>query len=237
MLLQTVPWLLLATVLRSYARVMPGGLALLGMVLVQFAVLLAFLLASQKMIELAKGSTSLARLSFHEQLVFGWRVIWRFLLLFLLAVGGANFAGVDKFLAAQLWFGFDGIAFPWRQGLLQLWVAAISTIAFMFVVEKGQDREPRFISVFKEIGRHWRHLLWALLFISALLVVATFVQGRIAGILAPIFDRPEVGRARYLAYVALVLVFSYIRLWGIVAILTHALRASYRRRSQMPEAA
>ncbi|WDZ75603.1 hypothetical protein PWG15_13380 [Ensifer adhaerens] len=236
LLFQTVPWLLVATVLRSYVRVMPTGLALLGMMLVQFAVLIAFLLASQKMIELAKGSTSLARLSFREQLAFGWRVIWRFLLLFLLATCTANFAGVGEFLAARLWLGFDGIAFPWRQGLLQLWIAIIATMAFMFVVEKGQERAPRLLSVLREIALHRRHLMWALLFISLFLVIATFVQGQIAIMLAPVFDRPEVSRVRYLAYIALILAFSYIRLWGIVAILTYALRASYRRGSQMPEA-
>ncbi|MEZ0001258.1 hypothetical protein ABIA18_003055 [Sinorhizobium fredii] len=232
LLLHTVPWLLLATVLRTYAKAMPDALALLGMILVQLAVFIAFLLASQKMIELANGWTSLSRLAFREQVVFGWRVIWRLLSLFFLTVCAANLAGIDRFAAAQLWFGFDGIAYPWWQGPLQLWIAIVSMIAFMLVVEKGMDRRPRFVGVLREFRFHGRHLSRAVVYNCAFLIAATFLQTQVAKLLSPLFDGPGYGQTKYLAFVAWILMFSYIRLWGIVAILTYTLRASYRLRPQ-----
>ncbi|WP_331371833.1 hypothetical protein [Sinorhizobium chiapasense] len=231
LLLHIVPWLLLATVLRTCAKAMPDGLILLGMILVQFAVFIAFLLASQKMIELANGWTSLSQLTFREQVIFGWRVIWRLLLLFLLAVCTANFTGVDRFAAAQLWLGFDGIVFPWRQGLLQLWIAIVSMITFMLVVERGLDRPPRFVGILREIRHHGRHLSRAVVHICAFLVITTFLQAQIAIFLSPLFDSAAYSRVQFLLYTGFILLFSYIRLWGIIAILTYSLRASYRLRT------
>ncbi|MBP1883542.1 hypothetical protein [Sinorhizobium mexicanum] len=228
LLLQTVPWLLLATVLRTYVKAMPNALLLLGMILVQFAVFIAFLLASQKMIELANGWTSLSRLTFREQVTFGWRVIWRLLLLFLLTVCTADLAGVDKFAAAQLWLGFDGIAYPWRQGVLQVWIAIVSMITFMFVVEKGVGRQPRFVGILREFRLHRRHLSRAVVYICAFLVAMTFLQGQAAKLLSLLFDSPGYSRARPLVYIGWVLAFSYLRLWGTIAMLTYALRESYR---------
>lgn len=231
LLLQILPWLLLATVLRTYMKSAPGALLFLIMPSVQITVFIAFLIASEKMIRLAGGWTSLSKLTIKEEMRFAWQVVWRLLLLFLATVTVAVWAGIDKFAAAQIWLGFDGIAFPWRQGVLQVWIAFISILAFLFVVEKGLDRKPQFICIFRQLVAHARHLLLAWFYISVFFVAATLAQSKSAGLVASTLDNIENGHARYILYICFIVVFSHIRVWVAVAILTYALRSSHRRAS------
>ncbi|RYC15614.1 hypothetical protein [Ciceribacter ferrooxidans] len=229
LLLGTVPWLLLATVLRLNMKVAPGAVALLLLPLVQIVVFIAFLLASEKMISLSRGHTSLAELTVSAKARFACQVIWRLLLLFLVSVLLAIGIGVSGLQAATMWMGFDGLAYPWRQGPLQAWVAFISIVAFVFVLEKGSERDPRYLNLVRRLYEHRRSLLMSWVYISLFLMLATFVQGKIAllaGYLLSFTDIASIERVALIGYIA---AFSYLRIWVVVAILTFSFRASYGR--------
>ncbi len=228
-LLDVVPWLLLATILRMNMKVAPGALALLLLPLVQIVVFIAFLLASEKMIALSRGHTSLAELTINAKARFAWQVIWRLLLLFLVSVLLAIGIGVSELQAATMWMGFDGLAFPWRQDPLQAWVAFISIVAFVFVLEKGGGRDPKYLNIVRRLYEHRRSLFTSWVYISLFLMLATYVQGRIAllaGYLLSFTDLASIERVALIGYIA---AFSYLRIWVVVAILTVLLRASYGR--------
>ncbi len=82
LVLQTLPWLLLATVLRLYMKTAPNAVVLLLFVLVQLSVFIAFLVACERMIKLSGGWTSLDRLTMGQRDRFAWQVIWRLLIAF-----------------------------------------------------------------------------------------------------------------------------------------------------------
>lgn len=228
---EAVPWLLLATVIRIYSRALPDSVLLLGFLVLHVPVFIAFLLASQKMIDLTGGTTSLERLSFRRQLSLSWAVIWRLLILFFATIGAAILFGIDKSLAARLWVGFDGIVFAWGWGFLPFWSALIAAIAFLMVVEKGLNRKPTLRSVLRQIKSRWTYLAQAVIIIGVFFLVCNFVQLFVGNIVKALGDQMAHPLPRNLLYVGFFLGLSCLRLWGAIAILTYALRASYRHKS------
>ena len=229
LLLGTVPWLLLATATRMHGRHTEGGLGLLVLLIAQFALFIAFLVASNRMIRLFGGSTALDRLSFNEQFALGRGIIWRLLGLFLAANLLAVWAGMGKLTAAFLWFGFDGIAFDWHRNILLLWSPLVAVIAYLMVVEKGAGREPGFGSVLRQMRDRWRYLLPAMLAIMALQIVSNTIQHFAGFIMEPLYVQLTLSVPKNLMYLGFFFCFAYIRLWATVAILTYALRLSYRQ--------
>jgi hypothetical protein len=229
MLVETIPWLLLATAIRGYARQMESGLALLVLVVVQFALFMAFLVACHRTIQLAGGTTDLGRLSFNEQCALARGVLGRMFGLFFAVVSIALFIGVDKFHAAVFWLGFDGIVYNWPSNTLLIWSAVVATIAFLMVIEKGAGREPKFPSVWRHFMDRWRYLFAAIIAIIGFQIASNFVQAYAAGIVQPLYDRPIHYIVKNMMYLAFFFSLSYVRLWATVTILTYALRASYRK--------
>ena len=137
--------------------------------------------------------------------------------------------GVDKYMAAHLWMGIDGIIFHWGRNFLLPWSALMALIIFLMVVEKGAGRRPLLISTVREIGRRRRHLAWAVVAIIAMQAVSIWVQDGIGALLDPLYQQPKPFLLRNLLYLGFYFTFSYARLWATVAILTYALRASYRQ--------
>src|ERR1043165_4379279 len=73
-LLEAVPWLMLASALRFLAYVKPL-VALPAIILASFSIFLAFLLAARRMIEFAEGTTQLGTLTFADQLRLARRIL------------------------------------------------------------------------------------------------------------------------------------------------------------------
>jgi len=228
---EAVPWLLLATVIRIYSRALPDSLLLLGFLAVHVPVFVAFLLASQRMIDLSGGSTSLERLPFTYQLSLSWAVIWRLFILFVATIIGAVSFGMDKNLAARFWVGFDGIVFAWGWGFLPFWSALVATIVFVMIVEKGLNRKPTFLSVLRQFRARWKYLTQATAIIGLLFFACNFAQlfaGKLVLALGEQLGHPL---GRNLLYIGFFVGLSYVRLWLAITILTYALRASYREQS------
>ncbi|RCW78737.1 hypothetical protein C7476_12249 [Phyllobacterium bourgognense] len=235
LVLETLPWLLLATVIRLYSLSWPGGLSLLGFFVAHVPVFIAFLLASQKMVRLTGGFTALERLSFHRQLSLSWAVLWRLLLLFFCTIIIAVLLGMNKYSASKFWLGFDGIVFVWGRGFLPFWSALIAAIVFIMVVEKGLDRKPTFLSVVRQFKARWKQLTKAIIIIGLLFVACTFVQFFVGRLVWAVGEPLALPFGRNLLYIGFLASVSYVRLWLAITILTYAVRASYRQ--QLPQSA
>ncbi|QEE43522.1 hypothetical protein FVA81_02490 (plasmid) [Rhizobium sp. WL3] len=207
----------------------PNIIVLLVFVLVQLSVFIALLIVSEKMIKLSGGWTSLANLTMGQRTRFAWQVIWRLLTVFLVAVVFAVATGVNKHAAATLWVGFDGLAFPWRQGALQIWIAFIAIITFVFVLEKGTGNEARFGGVVRQLRIHRSALLFSWAYLGLFLMGTTFIQSKLALMLGAFLDNGKLGTVGTYLLIGFIVLFSYLRIWVIVAILTYSIRASYRR--------
>jgi hypothetical protein len=231
LVLETLPWLLLATVMRLYSLTLPDGLSLLGFFVAHVPVFIAFLLASQKMVRLTGGSTALERLSFHRQLSLSWAVVWRLSLLFFCTVILIVLLGMNKYSASKFWLGFDGIVFVWGRGFLPFWSALIAAIVFIMVVEKGLDRKPTFLAVLRQFGARWKQLTKAIAVIGLVFVGCTFVQFFVGRLVWAAGEPLALPFGRNLLYVGFLAGVSYVRLWLAITILTYAVRASYRQQS------
>lgn len=194
--------------------------------------LLAFLVASQRMIEIAGGVSHLGKLSMTEQLRLSRAVVWRMIAIGLLVAVAAKAAGMPPDNAARFVQGFDGIAFNRYFDLLLIWSPLTAIFAFLMLVEKGLGRAATLRGSAREFAIRWPYLLSAALIIMPCILLLNGLQSLIG---PPISDfvtsfLPE--RLRVLAVITFLFAFAFARLWLTVALLTYALRRSYRTTSR-----
>lgn len=222
-----VPWLFVATVFRIRSHTNMATLVF-GTQLVQLMVFMAFLLMSQRMINLTGGGTSLDKLSFRDQTKLGWAVLKRVLGVSVLVFAIAYLAGVHPFHLITLALGIDGIVFPWYGQSNAAWNACVAMLAFLMVVEQGLDRPPTLRSVAREFGKRGLYILLGTVAVWLFLSGANALQRVLTAALEPYYAASAGPFQRYF-YTGYFLGTAYIRLWITVAILTYALRASYRQ--------
>jgi len=219
------PWLLLAVALRTLAFDRSSVLLFIS---VQFLLFLAFVIASQRMIELNGGSTALGKLSLSNQLRLAWSIIWRTFAVGLVAYYALVGAGMTKFMAAGFLYGFDGIVFNRYLDPVILWTPAIAILSFLMVVNRGAGRSVGLISAVRETARRWKYLVPSAAAIALAVTVINLCQAAVGSVLVePLIDvLPK--RTHFMLIVGFFFVFAYLRLWLTVAVLTLALRRSFR---------
>jgi hypothetical protein len=212
LILETVPWLMLAAALRIVAY--RGGLvALLAYVAASVATFLAILLATRRIIEAADGQTNLGTLAFRAQLTLARRVLWQVFALMIGTYLALKFAGLPTSVAKHALAGFDGIAFDQFTVLGRLWSAVLAALVFLAILRADQGHGPSLIGAGRELLQRWSWL------------VVLFWQTD---------AMPELKRVVFFSFIV---VFASLRLWLTLAILTFALRASYRAQAPLrPEA-
>src|SRR5215210_5923372 len=132
LLLETVPWLMLAAALRVV--VWHRGLAAFpAEIVANAAIFIALLLCARRMIEFTDGTTRLGYLSLRDQLILAYRVLHPVGLVIVGLYMGLAFIGA-RTLAPSFYFGFDGIAFDQNTNIGRLWSAVIATIILLMVV-------------------------------------------------------------------------------------------------------
>ncbi len=230
-LLPAIPWLLLATILRAKARLTYDPSLLLFIVLGQFAVFLAFLIASQMMIRSAGGVTALGRIQFSDQLRFAWGTVWRIWALFLAAGFASYHLKTGIYVRDAVLFAFDGIVFPWKLPLLPVWSALAATLVFLAIVERGMDRKPTGKTVLREFGRRIRHLGPAIIYVATAIFIIQAVQFAASAVVLPGLRSMSSITLSNILSVGFLLTFSYVRLHVTILILTLAVKASYRQDS------
>lgn len=227
-MLEAAPWLLLATVMRARAKMLGDGALLLVMLASEFVLFLAFLIATQKMVERAGGITSLGRLAMADQLRLAGSAVWRLMLLFFCTVFASLVLGMNKQLAAGAWVGFDAIVYFWPLGWHPVWPALIATLVFLFVIERGMECKPTAKAAVGQMLRRWRHFIPAAAFIALFLALMNRIQPLAGDMVQLIADRMSPGPMRNLLYIGFLFFFSYVRLLVTITVLTFAARASWR---------
>jgi hypothetical protein len=226
-LMEAVPWLMLASAIRFVAY--GNKLLALATVMADLSLFLAFLLAAHRMIEFADGGTRLGWLSFHEQIELGWRVVHRVVLLLIVAALAFYVLGARE-IAPYLMLGFDGIAFDQFTKTGMIWSAALAVIVLLMVVQAGLNRSVTLSGALRQLWQCSACLLPAIVAVAVFQFGLSFVQAFArSGVHLFWMTSGAPPIVKNFVYFAFVFSFASLRLWVTLAILTFALRESYRR--------
>jgi hypothetical protein len=194
-----------------------------------FALFLAFLLAARRMIEFADGRTDLGKLSFVQQIVLARRVL-RHVVVLLFAASIAVAAAGWRDLAPHMFFGFDGIAFDQFTRAGRVWSSTLAAIVLLMVVKVGTSQPITLLGTFKELLARSGWLFPAIVVVAATQFALNPVQGIARAAVYEFWQNPMASQTvKNFVYFAFVFGFAALRLWLTLAILTFALRESYRR--------
>lgn len=235
LLLETVPWLMLAAALRIV--VYNGGLAAFPAgIAANAAIFVALLLCARRMIEFTGGATQLGYLSLHDQLVLSYRVLNPIGVLIVGLYIGFSLIGA-RTLAPSFYFGFDGIAFDQYSNLGRLWSAVVATIVLLMVVRYEHGQQPSMLGGIREFAARWKYLLAGIVAAAVFQIVLSPVQGLVRWWVYLFWTGTGAPEAlKGAVYFVFIFGFATLRLWGTVAILIFALRESYRRGAPAPAA-
>jgi hypothetical protein len=225
-LFAAVPWLMLASAMRFVAYTNPA-VALPAYILADLAIFLAFLLAAQRMIELADGTTRLGRLDFNEQMRLACKVLGRVVLLLIAAAIVIAVVGPRE-LAMTMLIGFDGIAFDQGSKVGIIWSAFLAALVLLMVVRAGEGGDVAFFAASKELAQRSLYLVPAIVVLTGILIAMSAVQGEVRGLVWYFFQTGAPQPIKNLVYFFFVFGFATVRLWVTLAVLVFALRESYR---------
>ncbi|MGB3897637.1 MAG: hypothetical protein WA973_03665 [Mesorhizobium sp.] len=228
LLVESMPWLFLAMTMRTIAVTQPTPVAWLLFIGTQFVLLVAFSIASGRMIAIAGGITMLRSLSMREQWLLSWAVVWRTFVVGMIANYIARRAGMNVNEAGQLVFGFDGVAFNRHFDVMLLWSPVVASLAFLMVVEKGMGRRATLRGSLRSLLTRWRHMLAAVLIIIPCVFILNLLQRLVGPGVGRFVNGFLPDRLIVFAVICFLFVFAFARLWLTVALLTYALRRPYR---------
>jgi len=233
-LMEAVPWLMLASAMRIIAVVVHGLVGLLAAVCSDIAIFLAFLLAARRMIELTDGKTGLGRLSFTQQLLLARKVLVPIILM-TLAVCMAVAATGARWTAQNLMLGVDGIAFDQHAVIGMAWSAFLAAVMLLMVLRAEGGGDATLPTALRELWQRASCMLPAIVAVAAAHVGLSVVQGMMRVVVYAFWHVPGPPQLmRTFVFVLFVFGFASVRLWVTLAILTFALRESYRRGHAMP---
>jgi hypothetical protein len=227
--LEALPWLVMAAAMRVIAFG-GGAVALLALVVASFAVLLAFLVVTQRSIELAGGQTNLGELGFTAQFRMSRAVLGRIGLL-MFAVSCALLAAGYVKLAPNMMDGIDGMAFDQWTDIGKFWSATIAALILLMIVDAEQNDGQ--VSFVRAVGEFARRGLWIG---AAIMVLGLVYLGLGLGqgwVRSAIWNFWQVSSSsqfiKNLIYFVFIFSFAMLRLWVSLLILTYALKQSYIR--------
>ncbi len=227
----TTPWMLLATTLRTVGVVTwPDGKLLFSAA--EFALFIAFLLASQRSIELTGGNVSYAGMGLWRQLNVAKGVLLRIALLGYAAYYAAWYVGVRSVCSTPVVYGFDAIAFNRFNDFMLAWGPAMALATYLMVAEQATGRSPTFAGGVGLLSQHWRFLLPATALLIPALVVFNSVQWSVGPLVRQVFEPTGFQALTAAATIVFLFAFASLRLVGTVLILTLALKASYKSLSR-----
>jgi hypothetical protein len=227
--LEAMPWLVLAASMRVIAF-NNAFIAIPAIGFASIAVLHAFLVVTQRSIELAQGQTSLGALTFSEQSRLTRAILWRIALLMIAATMAVSLAGFTGF-APHLLTGLDGMAFDQGTSLGKFWSALVAAIVLLMVVGAEQNRGR--VAFWKAVDELARRSLWlgaAVVVLGVLYLGLGLGQGLIRNALWQFYQTSALHPLiKNLIYFVFIFGFATLRLWVTLLVLTWALRQSYLR--------
>ena len=227
--LEAMPWLVLAASMRVIGfnnRL----IAIPAIIFASIAVLHAFLVVTQRSIELAQGQTSLGALTFREQSRLTRAILWRVALLMIAATMVVAAAGYTEF-APSLMSGLDGMAFDQATGTGKFWSALVAALVLFIMVGAEQNRGH--VGFWKAADEFARRSLWLVPAVIALGVIYLGLgtgQGLFRNAIWQFYQTsPLHPLFKNLIYFVFIFGFATLRLWVTLLVLTWALKQSYLR--------
>jgi len=230
--LEAMPWLVLAASMRVIAF-NNAFIAIPATVFASIAVLHAFLVVTQRSIELAHGETSLGALDFTEQSRLTRAILWRIGLLMIVA-SIATLAAGYKSVAPHMMSGLDGMAFDQFTDIGKFWSAAVAALTLLMIVDAEQNRGR--VSFRRAAEEFARRGLWVGATVIALGIIYPGLglgQGLIRNALWHFYQTSAAHPlVKNLIYFVFIFSFALLRLWVTLLVLTWGLKQSYIRAGQ-----
>ncbi|TWC06334.1 hypothetical protein FBZ93_102649 [Bradyrhizobium macuxiense] len=227
--LPALPWLVMATAIRIVGFGKPG-LILPALVLADICVLLAFFATARDSIQAAGGQSSLGELTLAEQIRLSRSILWRIVLVIIIATLATAAIGFACFAPHLLW-GLDGMAFDQGADLGRFWSAAIAALVLMMIVNaEGNGGRVALFAAVRDLGRHALWLGAAVLVLGAINVALGYGQQLVRTAIWQFWQTSMTGQPiKNLVYVVFIFSFAMLRLWITLSILTFGLKQSYAR--------
>ena len=226
---EAMPWLVLAASMRVIAFNNPL-IAIPAIIFASIAVLHAFLVVTQRSIELAQGQTSLGALTFTEQSRLTRAILWPIGLLMIGATTAAAAAGYTS-VAPHLMQGLDGMAFDQFGNIGKFWSAFVAALVLLMIVDAEQNRGR--VSFRRAVEAFARRSLWlgaAVIALGVLYLGLGFGQGLIRNALWQFYQASLLHPLiKNLIFFVFIFSFAMLRLWVTLLVLTWGLKQSYLR--------
>ena len=227
--IEALPWLVLAAAMRVMAFGTPGlGIVFIGIATI--AVLNAFIVVTQRSIELAGGQSGLADLTLSEIFRLSLTILkWIGSLMLLAAL--AMLATGNKALAPLLMLGIDGMAFAQSGFLVMLWSAITACLILLMIVEAGRrEGSTGLLAIVPDLIRHRFWLLAGIVVLAASYFVLGALQDVVREWMVAWWRQAEMNQLlKNTILFSYIFSFAMLRLWMTLLVLTFALKQSYIR--------
>lgn len=227
--LEAMPWLVLAASIRVIGF-NNRFIAIPAMIFASVAVLHAFLVVTQRSIEMAQGQTNLGALTFSEQSRLTRAILWRIGLLMIAVTIAVSAAGHSD-LAASFMLGLDGMAFDLGTGAGKFWSALVAAVVLLMVV--GADQNRGRVSFWKATAEFARRSLWlgtAVIALGVIFLGLGSAQGIFRNAIWQFYQTSPLNPLfKNLIYFVFIFGFATLRLWVALLVLTFGLKQSYLR--------
>ena len=224
---EAMPWLVLAASMRVIAFNSPL-IAIPATVFASIAVLHAFLVVTQRSIEMAQGQTNLGVLTFTEQSRLTRAILWRIGLLMIGATMAALAVGYASF-APHLMKGLDGMAFDQFTDIGKFWSAVVAALTLLMIVDAEQNRgRVSFRRAAEEFARRIPWLGAAVIALGVIYLGLGLGQGLIRNALWQFYQASTAHPLiKNLIFFVFIFGFAMLRLWVTLLVLTWGLKRSY----------
>jgi hypothetical protein len=224
---EAMPWLVLAASMRVIAFNSPF-IAIPAIVFASIAILHAFLVVTQRSIELAQGQTSLGALDFSEQSRLTRAILWRIGVVMIVASIAVLAAGYTS-LAPHMMNGLDGMAFDQFTDIGKFWSAAIAALTLLMIV--GAERNKGKVRFWEAAAEFARRSLWvgaAVIVLGIIYLGLGLGQGLIRNALWHFYQTSTAHQLiKNLIFFVFIFSFATLRLWVTLLVLTWGLKQSY----------
>lgn len=221
------PWMLLATMLRTVGVVtLPEGMILFNAA--ELALFIAFLLASQRWIELTGGNVSYAGMGVFQRLSMAKGILLQVAALGYAAHYAAVQMGMQSIYATPVVYGFDAIAFNRFNDFTLIWGPMMALVTYLLVVEQAMGRTPTLFGAARLFKAHWRYLAPTVALLVPGLALFNTIQWSVGPVIRDILAPAGSPALTAAATILFLFAFATMRLAATVAALTFALKASYR---------
>lgn len=225
--LAIVPWLMLASTMR-FIGWRGGAFGLLTTVIADLCVFLALLVGTRAMVEWWGERMAAGPRAFRDQLRLGHKILIRVFAL-MVAVSTAVSLLASGRLGPFMMMGFDGIAFDQFSRLGMAWSAILGALVFLLVVQAETTGRVSLVEAARDLVRRRNWMLPAIVTVALLQLAMSVGQGVVRGWVYVVWQSATPETLKNFVYFGFVFGFATVRVWLTLAVLTLALRWSYRR--------